>query len=303
MGAAASGRDAEGGDILLLRSAKWGHVGLAVAATLALAPAAWAHSTLDETQPPRDGIVQHSPKRVLMRFDEPVETALGSITVYDGQGDRVDAGKILRPKPSEVAVAIDRELERGTYTVAWRVISADSDPIKGAWVFHVKQPGAQPEGIAAQVLEDTPFVTSVFYLAGRALDFGLILASVGGVVALAFALRSASELIDRVVAPAYGDAGLDPAATLVVGVSKTFSTIETLTNLDAAIEWLREGGVDDPHGQVIAITADNRIVLVEQFRHAVERVTLEFPAGRAGGHARGSRRGQDGSRWRARSAA
>ena len=49
--------------------------------------------------------------------------------------------------------------------------------------------------------------------------------------------------------------GLDPARTLVVGVSKTFTTVETLTNLDAALEWLREGGVDDPHGQLIAITA------------------------------------------------
>jgi len=141
---------------VLLRCAKWGLAGLAVVATLALAPAASAHSTLLGTEPARDGIVQHSPKRVLLRFGEPVETELGSITVYDGEGERVDAGKILRPEPESVAVAIDRELERGTYTVAWRVISADSDPIKGAWVFHVKEPGAQPGGIAAQVLEDTP---------------------------------------------------------------------------------------------------------------------------------------------------
>lgn len=49
--------------------------------------------------------------------------------------------------------------------------------------------------------------------------------------------------------------GLDPESTLVIGVSKSFTTVETLTNLDAAIEWLREGGVEDPHGQVIAVTA------------------------------------------------
>jgi glucose-6-phosphate isomerase len=49
--------------------------------------------------------------------------------------------------------------------------------------------------------------------------------------------------------------GLDPASTLVVAVSKTFTTTETLTNLDAALEWLREAGVADPHGQVIAVTA------------------------------------------------
>jgi glucose-6-phosphate isomerase len=49
--------------------------------------------------------------------------------------------------------------------------------------------------------------------------------------------------------------GLDPASTLVIAVSKTFTTIETLANLDAAIEWLREAGVADPYGQVIAVTA------------------------------------------------
>lgn len=48
---------------------------------------------------------------------------------------------------------------------------------------------------------------------------------------------------------------LDPATTLVVAVSKTFTTAETRSNLAAALTWLREGGVDDPEGRVIAVTA------------------------------------------------
>jgi glucose-6-phosphate isomerase len=48
---------------------------------------------------------------------------------------------------------------------------------------------------------------------------------------------------------------LDPATTLVVAASKTFTTLETLSNLDAARAWLRDGGVDDPDGRVIAVTA------------------------------------------------
>ncbi|MDQ3143529.1 MAG: glucose-6-phosphate isomerase [Pseudomonadota bacterium] len=73
--------------------------------------------------------------------------------------------------------------------------------------------------------------------------------------------RDADRYDVRVLANIDGEAfdeavgGLDPATTLVVAVSKTFTTIETLTNLDAAVEWLREGGVDDPHGQLIAVTA------------------------------------------------
>jgi copper transport protein len=164
---------------------------------LVFTPAASAHSTLIETEPARDRVVEHSPERVVLHFDEPVETALGSLTVYDGEGERVDTGEILRPAPESVAVRVDGPLERGTYTVAWRVISADSDPINGAWVFHVEAPGAQPSGVAAQVLEDTPFVVSAFYIGGRFLDFTLLLACVGGAAALAIALRSAADSVRR----------------------------------------------------------------------------------------------------------
>jgi glucose-6-phosphate isomerase len=48
---------------------------------------------------------------------------------------------------------------------------------------------------------------------------------------------------------------LDPATTLVVVASKTFSTLETLTNLDAAKTWLRDAGVADADGRIIAVTA------------------------------------------------
>jgi glucose-6-phosphate isomerase len=73
--------------------------------------------------------------------------------------------------------------------------------------------------------------------------------------------RNADRFEVRVLSNIDGEAfdeatwGLDPASTLVVAVSKTFTTTETLTNLDAALEWLREAGVADPFGQVIAVTA------------------------------------------------
>lgn len=47
----------------------------------------------------------------------------------------------------------------------------------------------------------------------------------------------------------------DPATTLIAVASKTFTTIETMTNADSALKWLRAGGVADPHGRVIALTA------------------------------------------------
>ena len=48
----------------------------------------------------------------------------------------------------------------------------------------------------------------------------------------------------------------DPATTMIAVASKTFTTIETMTNADSALTWLRENGVTDPHGRVVALTAN-----------------------------------------------
>jgi glucose-6-phosphate isomerase len=47
----------------------------------------------------------------------------------------------------------------------------------------------------------------------------------------------------------------DPATTLIAVASKTFTTTETLMNATSALDWLREGGVEDPYGRVVALTA------------------------------------------------
>ncbi len=50
--------------------------------------------------------------------------------------------------------------------------------------------------------------------------------------------------------------GIDPQTTMLAAASKTFTTAETLLNLESAMQWLREGGVDDPYGRVVALTAN-----------------------------------------------
>jgi glucose-6-phosphate isomerase len=48
----------------------------------------------------------------------------------------------------------------------------------------------------------------------------------------------------------------DASKTLLVIASKTFTTAETLLNAQTVLEWMREQGVADPLGQVVALTAD-----------------------------------------------
>lgn len=47
----------------------------------------------------------------------------------------------------------------------------------------------------------------------------------------------------------------DPATTLIAVASKTFTTTETMTNADSALNWLRENSIEDPFGRVVALTA------------------------------------------------
>lgn len=47
----------------------------------------------------------------------------------------------------------------------------------------------------------------------------------------------------------------DPATTMIAVASKTFTTTETMTNAESALTWLREAGVADPYGRLVALTA------------------------------------------------
>jgi glucose-6-phosphate isomerase len=72
--------------------------------------------------------------------------------------------------------------------------------------------------------------------------------------------RSASlnvRFLSNIDGAAFDDAvrTLDPATTLVVVASKTFTTQETLANMDAARAWLQAARLSDPDGRFIAVTA------------------------------------------------
>lgn len=66
----------------------------------------------------------------------------------------------------------------------------------------------------------------------------------------------------------------DPTATLVVGVSKTFTTAETLKNLDAIRDWLKQAGIEQPQSNLIAVTA-NPVKAIEY--GMIESNVVAFP--------------------------
>jgi copper transport protein len=115
-----------------------------VAAIAVFLVAVWAtpasaHAQLEYTQPAESSVLKVSPSEVVLHFGEDVEIDFGSIRVFNSSGSRVDSGGAHHPGTDGHAVAIDLppHLPDGAYVVAWRVISADSHPVHGAFIFSV----------------------------------------------------------------------------------------------------------------------------------------------------------------------
>lgn len=188
-----------------------------VAAGLAFPALATAHANLDRSDPLDGQVVQTSPSKVTLAFSERVEIALGAIRVFDGDARRVDQGEPIRESPNVVSIRVAGPLARGTYTVSWRVASADGHPIDGAFVFHVGAPGARPEGIANEVQARPPSAIDRASDVARAVDLTLLILVVGGIAALVLVLAGRAPDVERRLW--YAAAGTGFALSIVAGAT------------------------------------------------------------------------------------
>jgi copper transport protein len=126
----------------------------AVVTGVALAAPASAHATLASSDPPANAVLSKAPGRIDLRFDEAVEISLGAVRLFDGRGHEVDVGRPLHPAGDSRSVEVSvPDVGQGSYVVAWRVVSADSHPVRGAYTFQVGT-GATPAqtGLVARLL-------------------------------------------------------------------------------------------------------------------------------------------------------
>jgi copper transport protein len=116
-------------------------VGAAVVVPLLAGPAE-AHAVLESSDPASGVVLTQPGDAVTLHFDESVTLLPSGIRVLDGSGRRVDRGNASHPGNSQdVRVSLRNKLPNGSYLVDWRVVSADSHPIAGAFTFSVGAPG------------------------------------------------------------------------------------------------------------------------------------------------------------------
>ncbi|MGW1286110.1 copper resistance CopC/CopD family protein [Streptomyces sp. NPDC002586] len=134
---------------------------------LGTAAPASAHAALRATDPADGTVLRTAPRQLTLTFTESVGLLTDSFRVYDPHNHRLRTGPAAHapghPDTARVTLPATR-LAEGTYTVAWRVVSADSHPVSGALTFSVGQRTATTAAPAPDDA-DNPATTALYNIA------------------------------------------------------------------------------------------------------------------------------------------
>lgn len=126
---------------------------------LGTAVPAFAHAVLESSSPGQGSQLGSPPATVTLVFSEEVGLASRAIQVVDAQGKRVDDGVPSHPDSNQRAVQVKLRtgLGTGSYTVMWRIVSADGHPASGTFSFGV----GVPAGAAPPTVDVDPWVSAL----------------------------------------------------------------------------------------------------------------------------------------------
>ncbi|MEU0249502.1 copper resistance protein CopC [Streptomyces sp. NPDC006235] len=165
-------------------------LGTVLVLLLAGAAPASAHAALRSTDPDDGSVVQQAPRHLTLTFTESVGLLDDSFRVFGPDQRRVHTGEAEHAdgRSDTARVGLPGKLAQGTYTVAWRVVSADSHPVSGAFTFSVGKRSATTAPVDTGPDEDP--LTGGLHDAARYLAY-LAAALLVGTVAFALLCRPA----------------------------------------------------------------------------------------------------------------
>ena len=130
-----------------------------------------AHAALRATDPEDGTVLKSAPRSITLTFTESVGLLDDSFRVLTPEGKRLETGEARHGTGGSdtASVSLPAKLAQGTYTVAWRVVSADSHPVSGAFTFSVGKPSPATVVVDTGPTED-PATESLFNM-GRYLAY------------------------------------------------------------------------------------------------------------------------------------
>ncbi|MDX2680997.1 copper resistance CopC/CopD family protein [Streptomyces sp. NY05-11A] len=126
-----------------------------------------AHAALRSADPADGSVVKTAPDSITLTFTESVGLLNDSFRVFDPDNQRLKTGRSEHAdgRADTARITLPGKLGTGTFTVAWRVVSADSHPIAGAFTFSVGEPSAIPPALPSASVENP--ATSGLFNIGR----------------------------------------------------------------------------------------------------------------------------------------
>ncbi|SCG55693.1 hypothetical protein GA0070619_3317 [Micromonospora zamorensis] len=118
-----------------------------VVALLVPAAPAWAHNSLKSATPAREATVPSPPTEVTLEFMQRLDPTFTTIVLTDAARRKLATGDPV-VVGAKSTVQVTDPLPNGTYTVAYRVVSADGHPVQGSYPFTVADPASSAAPVA-----------------------------------------------------------------------------------------------------------------------------------------------------------
>ncbi|MEU2977445.1 copper resistance protein CopC [Streptomyces hirsutus] len=130
-----------------------------------------AHAALRGADPGEGSVVKSAPRHITLTFTESVALLDDSFRIYSPDNHRVplDEPEHADGRSDTARIGLPDGLDDGTYTVAWRVVSADSHPASGAFTFSIGKPSPTAPMAPAAPAEHP--ITASLYDTGRYLAY------------------------------------------------------------------------------------------------------------------------------------
>ncbi|MEU8265321.1 copper resistance CopC family protein [Micromonospora sp. NPDC048999] len=113
----------------------------ALAVLLAPASPAAAHNALRAATPAQDARLATPPTQITLEFLQNLSPTFTTIVLTDASQRKIPTGEPVVAGAAGM-VTINQPLANGSYTVAYRVVSADGHPVQGSYSFTVADPTA-----------------------------------------------------------------------------------------------------------------------------------------------------------------
>jgi len=210
---------------------------LVLAALVLTADPAGAHARLVSSDPGEGQVLPVAPGAATFAFNEPVRSVPDGVQLFDARGSEVVVS--ARTRDARLVVDLPEELDRGTYVVAWRVVSDDGHPIAGTLTFSVGAPSAASAAPASLQLSSPPEVAGLLAVAQAAAYLG-IFGACGLALFVVLLLPRAGgleEVRDRVLAIAR------PGALLTLVAGGAVPPLSALSQRGLGLDALGQSGL------------------------------------------------------------